>query len=63
MEKKENNAMMTVNELAQRWSMAPLTIRRLISSGKLPAYRILLSGPQRAVRIKLSDVIDYEETR
>ena len=57
------NKMLTVRELADRWSMAPLTIRRLIDSGKLPAYRIQLSRRQRAVRIRLDDVFQYEEMR
>ncbi len=56
-----NQRMMTVNELAMRWSVHPRSIRRVIASGRLPAYRIALSPGRRAVRIRLEDVINYEE--
>lgn len=59
----EKDDFLSVRQLAERWSMAPLTIRRMIYSGKLPAYRIQTSGTQPSVRIKLSDVIDHEENR
>lgn len=59
----DSQKMLTVRELAERWSVAPLTVRRLIASGKLPAYRIQLAKRGRAVRIRLEEIIQYEEFR
>lgn len=61
MQDNDPKKLITVTELASRWSVHPRSIRRLIASGKLPAYRIALSIGRRSVRIRLEDVINYEE--
>lgn len=43
---------LTIEEAAQVLSMAPLTIRRLISNGTIPAYQ----AGRRLIRIRLEDL-------
>ncbi|KAA9133168.1 helix-turn-helix domain-containing protein [Marinihelvus fidelis] len=46
---------LTVNELSQRWGCHPITIRRLISGGNLPAFRV-----GREWRIRAKEVERHE---
>jgi excisionase family DNA binding protein len=41
----------TVREVALRLAVAPITVRRLIAEGKLPAVRI-----KKSVRVRAEDV-------
>lgn len=49
--------LVTVRDAAQRLAVSPLTIRRRIAAGKLPAVR--LGGPGAPVRIRETDLQDY----
>jgi len=46
--------MLRIPEAAERMSVSPSTVRRLIARGDLPAYRIL-----RAVVIRPEDIVEY----
>lgn len=47
----ESERLLTVKEVAERLRLHPITVRRLIASGRLPAVRI-----GRAVRVREGDV-------
>jgi excisionase family DNA binding protein len=47
----DREAYLTVKEVAERLRLHPITVRRLIASGRLPAVRI-----GRAVRVREGDV-------
>src|SRR3990170_6194313 len=49
----ESEALLTVQEVAERLRMHPITVRRLIKAGRLPALRL-----GRSVRVRESDVND-----
>ena len=46
----------TIEDLAARWQCHPDTIRRMVTSGKLPAFKI-----GRDYRIRESDILEYEK--
>lgn len=46
----------TVSELAQHWNCSPKTVRRLIESRELKAFRL-----RREWRIKICEVTKYEQ--
>jgi excisionase family DNA binding protein len=48
----ENECLLTVREVAERLHLHPITVRRLIASGRLAAVRI-----GRAVRVREEDVL------
>lgn len=48
--------MLTVTEVAERLHVHPITVRRLIKAGKLPAVRV-----GRAVRVRASEVDAFGE--
>jgi len=45
----------TVNELAERWKCTPLTVYRMVESGKLKCFRI-----GQGIRIPQAEVERYE---
>lgn len=46
----------SMDEAARRLGIERITVRRLISSGKLPAYRVGGDGAARSVRIDVDDL-------
>ncbi len=52
-----HETLITVPEAAERLSVSPRTIRRLIAEGKIRAYQI-----RRAVRISESDLQAYKKS-
>ena len=49
-------AVLTVEQLAQRWAMPPWSVYDLVRKGKVAALRI-----GRRVRFRLADIEAYEE--
>lgn len=49
-----------VDQIATRLTLSARYVRRLIESGRLPARRF---GTVRAVRVRESDVVAFEESR
>jgi excisionase family DNA binding protein len=47
---------MTIAQAAEMYAVSPKTIRRYISTGELPAYRLGKSRPNRSLRLKRADV-------
>ena len=59
-----NEQMLTVRQLAKRWALHPMSIRRMIAAGKLAAYRLQSpTGKSTIIRIRIADIIDYEENK
>ena len=59
-----NEQMLSVRQLAARWSLHKRTIRRMIAGGKLVAYRLQsATGKSTIIRIRMADIIDYEENK
>lgn len=56
------NADLTVNDLAERWQVAPGTVRTWIASGDCPRYYTLGTG-KRLPRFRLADVEAFERDR
>jgi excisionase family DNA binding protein len=53
--------LLTVRELADRWSLSTATIRRHLDAGQLPVVNLNPDGQRRQVRVRLSDVETYEQ--
>ena len=51
--KQEMPYMISIDEAAERLGVNNFTVRRAISRGEIPAYRI---GSARVIRIKVSDL-------
>lgn len=49
---------LTTNEVADLWRVTPMTVRRLVSAGRLDAFR-LDTGKRSALRIYKESVIRY----
>lgn len=59
-----NQQMLTVRQLAQRWALHPMSIRRMITARKLVCYRLQsATGNSAMIRIRMADIIDYEENK
>lgn len=55
---RADQRLLTVPEVAERLRVHPITVRRLIKAGRLPAVRI-----GRAVRVRVADVEAYGRPR
>ena len=53
----EHPKLMTVKEAARLLSISPQSVYRLISSGRIPAYRLAVG--RGAVRINEQDLLEY----
>lgn len=53
------NATLSAGELAARWHVTPMTLRRWRKAGRLPVIRV---GPRRIV-FRLADVEAFEAAR
>jgi excisionase family DNA binding protein len=49
--------LLSVNEVAARWNLSPLSVYRMIWAGRLPSVRVGL----RLIRVRLADVLAHEE--
>jgi len=49
----EHDPLLTIDQTAELLQMSPFTIRRMVSRGELPAFRV---GGTRSIRIKSSNV-------
>jgi excisionase family DNA binding protein len=54
---------LSVAEVAERWNVNPMTIRRMINRGSLHAYSIDPEATRRVYRIPLTEVLRIEAAR
>jgi excisionase family DNA binding protein len=59
-----NEQMLSMRQLAVRWSLHKRTIQRMIAAGKLACYRLQSpTGKSTIMRIRMADIVDYEENK
>ena len=58
--KKNDDLLMTTDQLAERWNLAPITLEAWRRKRKGPAYVVLMKSEHPPVRYKLSTIREYE---
>ena len=59
--KKRRPHEFTTEDLAKRWGMHPVSIRRWRSKGVGPSYKILMRNHKRKAIYQIEDIIAYED--